>query len=385
MTGWATPRARGRWLLLGVAAALALLVVVGRLQHGGLATRRPAPVPVPVAPTTTTRPLPVTATVTLGTASGPQLGNWSGPKVGEGRLWVTVDGVLVGVDPRRARVVARLRLAQPGDFVNLVAVGAGAVWVGTRAGVVRVDPATGRVVATLRGDNPPWAAGAGSLWSVDCPNQQGPCRLLRLDPRNLRVIARFQLPGVPGGPLAFGDGSAWLLDRQGAWVWRVDLAGGRVVRVRLPSAAGSTDVLGQLVVGEGAVWTLTRVERPTRLGVRVDLGLLRIDRHTNRVSAITPLADLNSGDYQVELAVGAGGVWVEGRHLQDGQARAVIVRVDPASGRVHGRLETGDPNPAALAAGSGSLWLLRPSGNVLLRLDPAGAARDRGGGPRGTR
>jgi hypothetical protein len=176
---------------------------------------------------------------------------------------------------------------------------------------------------------------------------------------------------VPAGSLAVGEGSAWLLDQQGRWVWRVDLTGGRVARVRLPSASGSTGVPSQLVVGEGAVWALTGVESPTRLGVRVDLGLVRINPHTNRVSAITRLADLDSGAYQVELAVGAGGVWVEGQHSQDGQARAVIDRVDPASGRLRGRIETGDPNPAALAAGLGALWLLRPSADALLRLDPA--------------
>jgi hypothetical protein len=34
--------------------------------------------------------------------------------------------------------------------------------------------------------------------------------------------------------------------------------------------------------------------------VRVDLGLVRIDVRTNRVSAITPLADLDGSAYQVE-------------------------------------------------------------------------------------
>ncbi|HZD81221.1 MAG TPA: hypothetical protein VE646_14455, partial [Actinomycetota bacterium] len=107
MTGWTTPRARARWLLLGVAAALALLLVVGRLQHGDLAAHRPAP--APVAPTTSARPLPVTATIGLGELSGPQFASWSQVMVGEGRLWVVVDGVLVGVDPRRLRTVVRVR------------------------------------------------------------------------------------------------------------------------------------------------------------------------------------------------------------------------------------------------------------------------------------
>jgi hypothetical protein len=89
------------------------------------------------------------------------------------------------------------------------------------------------------------------------------------------------------------------------------------------------------------------------------------------VSATTPLANLNSETHQAQLAVGAGSVWVEGQHLQDGLARAVIDRVDPANGRLSGTIETGDLSPAALAVGFGALWLLRPAAGALLRLDPA--------------
>jgi hypothetical protein len=134
--------------------------------------------------------------------------------------------------------------------------------------------------------------------------------------------------------------------------------------VRLPAAASSAGVPSQLVVGEGAVWVLTSIEGPTRLGSRVDAGLVRIDPHTNRVSATTPLANLDSKTHQAQLAVGAGGVWVEGQHLQDGLARAVIDRVDPANGRLSGTIEAGDLSPATLAAGFGALWLLRPTTEV---------------------
>jgi glutamine cyclotransferase len=115
---------------------------------------------------------------------------------------------------------------------------------------------------------------------------------------------------------------------------------------------------------------LTSVQSPTRLGSRVDAGLVRIHPHTNRVSATTPLANLNSQTHQAQLAVGAGSAWVEGQHLQDGLARAVIDRVDPSNGGLRGTIETGDLSPAALAAGFGAVWL-RPAAGALLRLDPA--------------
>jgi hypothetical protein len=366
MAGSATSTARRRRLVLGVAAALALLVVVGRLQQGGLAPQRPAPAPAP--PTTTTRPLPVTATIPLGVAAAPPFADQAAQlMVGEGRLWAVLEGTLVGVDPRRTSAVARIQLGRPGEFVNLLAVGAGAVWIGTEAGVVRVDPATNRVTAALPDDHPPEAAGADSLWSLDCASEKGPCHLLRLDPRSLRATARFPLPGTPAGSPAVDGDTVWLLDPLGKWVWRVDLPSARVARVRLPSADFGA-VPGQLAIGEGAVWVLTDVESPTPLGSRVDAGLVRIDPHTNRVSATTPLADLGSDPSQARLAVGAGAVWVAGQ--QQSQDGAVIFRVDPASGRVRSTIATGDLNPAALAAGSGALWLLRPRAGVLLALDP---------------
>jgi hypothetical protein len=369
MVGRANSSARRARLVLGVAVALALLVVVGRIQHGDLAPHRPTPVPAP--PTTIARPLPVTATIRLGVPPVPLSPNGMRLMAGEGGLWAVAGGVLVGVDPRRTSAMARIQLGGPNDFVSLLAVGAGAVWVATAAGVVRVDPATNQVTGTLPGDTSAVGAGAGSLWSVRCTSEDGPCRLLRLDPHSLRVLARVGLPGPPAGSLVVGDDSAWLLDQAGGWLWRVDLAGGRVARVRLPSPEFSADVLDQLAVGEGAVWALTSVQSPTPLGSRVDAGLVRIDPHTNRVSATTPLVNLDSSSHDIQLAVGAGGVWVEGRQPpQQGRVR-VIDRVDPASGRLRGTIATGDPSPAGLAAGFGALWLLRPSVGMLLRLDPA--------------
>ena len=121
------------------------------------------------------------------------------------------------------------------------------------------------------------------------------------------------------------------------------------------------------------MWVPTSVESPTRLGVRVDAGLVRIDPRGNRVSAVTPLADLDASIEHARLAVGAGSVWVEGER-QGGThggnlPRAVIDRVDPGNGRLRATTETGGPGAAAMAAGFGALWLLRPGTGALLRVD----------------
>jgi hypothetical protein len=151
MAGSATPTARRRRLVLGVAVALALLVVVGRLQQGGLAPHRPAPAPAP--PTTTTRPLPVTATIPLGVAAAPPFAD------------------------QAAQLISHARLA----------VGAGGVWIEGQqlsqdgAVIFRVDPASGRLRGTITtGDLNPaaLAAGFGALWLL----RPGAGVLLRLDP-----------------------------------------------------------------------------------------------------------------------------------------------------------------------------------------------------------
>jgi hypothetical protein len=191
MVGRTNSNAHNRRLVFGATVALALLVLVGRIQRNDLAT------PPTVAPgtTTTAHPLPVTATIQLGAAAAPPLSDQGQLMVGEAGLWAVVDGTLVRVDARSNSATARIRLGGADDFVRLLAVGAGAAWVATDAGVIRVDAATNRVGAALPGATLPQAAGAGSLWSVQCTSQDGPCRLLRVDPHSLGVLARYRRAG----------------------------------------------------------------------------------------------------------------------------------------------------------------------------------------------
>jgi hypothetical protein len=320
------------------------------------------------------RPLPVTATVRLGAPAEPQLPGQTPLRAGGSGLWAVVRGALVHIDPRRARVLARIPLGGAGEdqYASLLAVTAASAWVATGAGVLRVDAAANRAAATApNGLLSPLASGAGSLWSVSCGDPVGPCFLLRLHPRTLQVQVSARLPG-PGrasvGPAVDG-GSAWLLDQSVEWLWRVDLASGRVATVRLPVAHFDGEGRGQVAVGAGAVWVLADIEVPTTLGARVDAGVLRVDPHGNRVT-VTDLPSLGSNPDSMQLAVGAGGVWVEGQQQPgDGRAGMTIVRLDPASGRLRRATPSGDPGPEALVATSDALWLLQPAGG-LLRLDP---------------
>jgi YVTN family beta-propeller protein len=63
------------------------------------------------------------------------------------------------------------------------------------------------------------------------------------------------------------------------------------------------------------------------------------------------------------LAVGEGAVWA----MND--AKATLMRIDPARNSVVARIKVG--TPGAVAAGDGAVWLSNPSENKVTRVDPA--------------
>ena len=137
----------------------------------------------------------------------------------------------------------------------------------------------------------------------------------------------------------------------------------------LPEEAGDG---GQLAMGEGALWVVSdQIETPNRLGVRVGRGVVRIDPRTARVTAVTPLDNLEPA--WMALAVGAGGVWVGGAQAQRaGPAHGMVLdRIDPGSGRLVGAFTLARNSEGLLTAGHGSLWLATFGGGELLRLDPS--------------
>jgi DNA-binding beta-propeller fold protein YncE len=177
----------------------------------------------------------------------------------DGTVWVSCcalqhgpgpAGVLLRVDPRRNRVVARIPIA---DGPLAVAAGGGAVWVATaRGGVLRVDPRSNRVVGRV-----PLAAGSRveaiaatpqGIWAVDT----GDYHVLRLDPGSGRVGLAVAAP-LPRG-VGVGDGGAWAIVTNDRTLARVDERDGRL-RARVPADL-VRDVRG-IAVGAGALWVTT--------------------------------------------------------------------------------------------------------------------------------
>ena len=360
-----------RAVAVGLAVALVVLVVAGRLQQHVLAPEPGAPVrPLTVAPTTTIPPVPVAARIRIRVDADVEA-----VAVTAAGLWALGGRDLLRVDPDANRVTLRVRIPRPAVFYGsgLVA-GAGALWVGAGARTIRVDARTGRVSGSV--PMPVQAAAPDGPWSCTAGHQGGPGRLGRLDPQTLAVTAQIRLPRCPA-VLAAEGGVVWALDDSGRQLLRVQATGGRVTRVSLPVAAFNLlpDEAGlgaQLAMGEGALWVVSdQIETPTRLGARVGRGVVRIDPRTAGVTAVPPLDTLEPA--WLALGGGAGGVWGGGAQAQRaGPAHRVVVdRIDPRSGRLVGAFTLAQNSEGLLAAGHGSLWLASFGGGELLRLDPS--------------
>jgi glutamine cyclotransferase len=174
---------------------------------------------------------------------------------------------LTSVDPRTARVMARL---QPQHLCCEVAGAAGLVWaMDPRGTLLAIDPLRARVVsATTVPVNPAVHIGLvgdeRALWlSSDTT------ALLKIDPTAARVVASLDVGG--GIPMTMAHGLVWGASPH--HVWAVDPATNEV-RVRL-ELANTIETLS-LAVTADVLWVGAR--RPGSVGVvlRVDLASGRL-------------------------------------------------------------------------------------------------------------
>jgi hypothetical protein len=350
---------RGGWrLVAGVVVMLLALVVVGRLQGGNL------PESDAGAPRATSTAVADATPVASGLAVAGRValpGQPAAMAVGEGAIWVLLEeGTLLRVDPDRHQVTGRLELGAPtggmpmGPWdvrVGPLAVGAGAVWVGTRRGTVtvRVDPVRLRVTARFGGHVVVVAHGV--LWSYCCRRGDKMLGFGRVDARTLRARPPLVVSDAAGrrqsvGPLAVGADAVWTLPLEGGRLWRVPLGGGPARALRVAGFPYG------LAVDGGAVWVLSGMGEPGRLR--------RLDPRTGKVTATTPLLDMEVGrvNVAVGLAHGDRAVWVAGPYARGLQGGGILLRADPASGRVAGWLR--DPRwvfQDVLADGPRGAWV----------------------------
>jgi outer membrane protein assembly factor BamB len=326
---------RGGWrLIAGVVVMLVALVVVGRLQGRNLGGDEAGP-----AGTTRVTATSAAGHATSGLAVAGRVALPSQPLavvVGEGAVWVPVQGALLRVDPDRHRVTGSVELGAPaGDMpVGPLAVGSGAVWVGTGDGgrvTARVDPVRLRVTGRFGGQVAVVARGV--VWSSCCRRGDKAMGFGRVDARTLRprpplVVTDAAGRRHPVGRFAVGGGAVWTQVPEEERVWRVPLAGGRA------RAIGVSGFGYGLAADARAAWVLSGTSDP---GIEPDRTgrLRRLDQRTGEVTATTPLPEL-AANLAVGPVVGEGAVWLAGPSTRLQRGGGILLRVDPASGRVAG-------------------------------------------------
>jgi ABC-type transport system substrate-binding protein/predicted Ser/Thr protein kinase len=257
--------------------------------------------------------------------------------------WVALFGEqrVVRVDLRTRKVTSSAKL--PWSPAGLAA-GAGSVWVteDNGPGVARVDAATGKVVRTFsvgEAGGGGVAYGDGSLWLAAGPG------IVRVDPRNDRILERISTPGQPGATrsLVFADGSLWAARADNGLVMKID-----PVENRISDTATLHGWIGDLAVGDGLVWA----------PVVEDGAIYKLSEDDLGVQGV-----VTAGSDPERISVGNGRVWVANAAAKaislvdvhtDARER-LPARAEPTTAVYHRGLvwAAAAPKPAALPPISG--------------------------------
>ena len=185
--------------------------------------------------------------------------------------------------------------------------------------------------------------GGGGLARV-APNSVGV-----VDARTNELVAQVPVGARPAAIVA-GDGAVWVSNLDDRSVSRLDPTSLRTIRT---TGLGSQP--SGLAADGRAVWAATSAGRVVRLDARFD-AVTRAIR--------VPSGSLINVEAVPGVAVGGGSLWVV--------SGTGVARVDPATGDIRRRFETGN-DPHAVALGSGAAWVADLVDNAVTRIDPTGA------------
>jgi outer membrane protein assembly factor BamB len=246
--------------------------------------------------------------------------------------------------PAGPKVITRLA---PAGGLDQIVTGFGSAWMADTdtQTLLRMDPVTRRVTARFPLDGSMnITPGQGAMWVGLTRNRA--FRLVRIDPRTNRIVARLHTPDVPGGstasvPAVVGD-NLWLLSAEAAV--RIDPASGHAIATVRTAHGGYQ--MRSLAVVDDDLW------------VQISDGrLLRLDGATGRRKAT----------FQVPDGSLVGDFWMNGLFVVD---QATVSRVDPRNFHVLWRTPIASVG-AGIAAG-GRLWVEAPDrqGDRVLTVDP---------------
>ena len=285
---------------------------------------------------TTEPPAPVVETdvVAAGAVRIAVKGDWLA--AGAGAVWLSGETDVLRLHPQTGTLVATIPVPEgPGEASDF---GFGALWTATirDPGLTRIDPKTNAVAAHLPLPLPPRlggeasiAAGAGGVWIVTDGPGCGACRLARVNPPTLDVVASIPVAEGAAGVRA-GEGAVWVTNPARDLVQQVDPERNAVVRT---IAVGPSPRF--LAAGEGAAWTLNQG----------DGTVTRIDPATGETARIDAGLPGGGGD----LTTGAGSVWARG-------ADQLLVRIDAATNTVVERFGPPSGSGAVIVA-FGAVWI----------------------------
>ena len=344
-----SPRRRLRFALLAVVAAVvvAIAVAVALVGRGNdSAAHRP----------------PATAAANSVAEIDPQTGKLVGDApvgIEPGALALTRTALWVVA--RGSQTLARYDLSSrrvrpiggPPRPHDVVADGSGNIWVSnadaTITWIVRAPSGTGTSAVPLRTETIDLpgssageeAVGAGYLWVIAGQRNwpAGADRVRLVDLRTHRVARPIRL-SRPATAIAFGDGAAWIgtYDRRGATAWLIVLRAGSTeadsIRLERNAGWGPLDI----AVGAGAVWVVTSAG-----------SLVRIDPEQQRVVQTIRMP----GAKPALVALGDGFVWVVNHGTFS------ISQIDPQTNRVVRTIPLGGATstPCAIAASRRAVWV----------------------------
>ena len=297
--------------------------------------------------------------------------------VGGGSVWVIdrhaadiadpAAASLLRIDPATDTVVSRWR----GIVGPAMTVAHHAIWVASPAinrvlrvsmdGTQRTEIRTGPSA-----DEFPYAiaSAAGAIW---VGNHHG-WTVVRIDPRTNRVVGRIPVGGRDGGgPIDLtSDGrTLWLMTSKARPVLQIDAATSRIVSRTDVSPTGTC---GGIAAGGGFAWITSGFDPAYSCWRRKHQGIARIDIRTHTVERISV------GARPDDVTIAFGSVWV-----LTAQPDTTLVRIDPATGGVIGRLPLPGASGASIygsnriSAGFGSIWVRMnsfPGDGAVLRIAP---------------
>ena len=273
----------------------------------------------------------------------------------------------------------------PAAKLNEIAAGFGSAWLDdtARGLLLRMDPRTRRVIARIPVQgNANIAAGAGAMWAIESskPAYELTGPLLRIDPRTNRVTARIALRTTAGRPFVAWeviarDDLVWLIGPDG--LLRVDPSANRIIKAMALGAGG--EVSDATLLGPD-LWILMADGRLIRFDARSGARMATV--HAALVGDLVAARDalIVLGDNEVarvDLATGRA-LWRARVRPVTGAGAAVadervwvptgdrLVGLDPLDGHAVASVDLGEFGATGVRRVGSELWLATAGGHLVI-------------------